>query len=215
PVHARTARRPIVRPYRTTCRGCDGWFTARPRPLSQPGPSKRSSVEGVQAMATVEGYCDPAFAQVREVFEQQFATGAELGASLAVELGGRAVVDLWGGHRDADLHEPWQRDTLVNVWSVTKGLVALLALMLADRGLLDLDAPVARYWPEFAEAGKADLPVRYLLSHRAGLAGLREPTTVEDLYDWKVITERLAATEPWWEPGSVSGYHALTYGYLV
>ena len=166
-------------------------------------------------MPTVEGSCDQAFAEVRELFEHQVATGVEIGAALAVQRGEQVLVDLWGGHRDPDRREPWQRDTLVNVWSTTKGPVALCAHLLADRGVLDLDAPVARYWPEFAAAGKADMPVRYLLSHRAGLAGLREPTTVEDLYDWKVIVERLAATEPWWEPGSVSGYHAVTYGYLV
>src|SRR5207237_435914 len=125
------------------------------------------------------------------------------------------VVDLCGGHRDADLHEPWQRDTLVNVWSVTKGLVALLALMLADRGLLDLDAPVARYWPEFAEAGKADIPVRYLLSHRAGLSSPREPTSREDLYEWEIMVKRLAAAKPWWESGTASGYHTVTFGYLI
>jgi CubicO group peptidase (beta-lactamase class C family) len=166
-------------------------------------------------MTTAEGSCDHAFAGVREVFEEQLASGAQIGAAITVRIGERLVVDLWGGHRDADRREPWQRDTLVNVWSTGKGAVALCAAMLADRGLLDMDAPVARYWPEFAAAGKADIPVRYLLSHRAGLAGLREPTSVEDLYDWKVITERLAATEPWWEPGTASGYHAMTFGYLV
>src|SRR5205823_8005525 len=173
------------------------------------------SAKAGRPMAAVEGYCDPAFAAVREVFKEQIGSGAELGAAVAVQVGDRPVVDLWGGYRDAAGQQPWQPDTLVNLWSTTKGVVALCAHLLVDRGLLDLDAPVARYWPEFAAAGKAELPVRYLLSHRAGLAGLREPTTVEDLYDWKVITERLAATEPWWEPGSVSGYHALTYGYLV
>jgi CubicO group peptidase (beta-lactamase class C family) len=166
-------------------------------------------------MAAVEGYCDLAFAAVREVFEQHVSSGAELGAAVAVQVGDRPVVDLWGGYRDPAGRQPWQRDTLVNVWSTTKGPVALCAHLLADRGLLDLDAPVTRYWPEFAAAGKEDLPVRYLLSHRAGLAGLREPTGVEDLYDWKVMTERLAGTAPWWEPGSGSGYHAMTYGFLV
>ena len=166
-------------------------------------------------MSAVEGSCDRAFAGVRQVLEEQVASGAQIGAAIVVRLGERVVVDLWGGHRDAERREPWQRDTLVNVWSTTKSPVALCAHFLADRGLLDMDAPVARYWPEFAAAGKAEMPVRYLLSHRAGLAGLREPTSTEDLYDWKVITERLAATEPWWEPGTTSGYHAVTYGYLV
>src|SRR5439155_22941395 len=126
-------------------------------------------------MSAVEGSCDRAFAGVRQVLEEQVASGAQIGAAIVVRLGERVVVDLWGGHRDAERREPWQRDTLVNVWSTTKSPVALCAHFLADRGLLDMDAPVARYWPEFAAAGKAEMPVRYLLSHRAGLAGLRAP----------------------------------------
>jgi CubicO group peptidase (beta-lactamase class C family) len=125
------------------------------------------------------------------------------------------VVDLWGGWADAAGTRPWERDTLVNVWSTTKGPVALCAHILADRGLLDLDAPVAAYWPDFAAAGKEKVLVRHLLSHRAGLSGLREQHSLADLYDWELTTARLAATEPWWEPGTRSGYHALTYGFLV
>jgi CubicO group peptidase (beta-lactamase class C family) len=166
-------------------------------------------------MSTVEGSCDPAFGGVRDLLAHQLDALAEVGASIAVQVGGRTVVDIWGGHRDPGRTMPWQADTLVNVWSTTKATVALCAHLLVDRGQLDLDAPVARYWPEFAAAGKQDMPVRYLLSHRAGLAGLREPTAPEDLYDWKVIVERLAGTEPWWVPGSAFGYHAMTYGYLV
>jgi CubicO group peptidase (beta-lactamase class C family) len=166
-------------------------------------------------MSTVEGSCDPAFAGVRELLARQVADGVEVGAAIAVEVGGRLVVDLWAGHTDEARTKPWQADTLVNVWSTTKTPTALLAHLLVDRGQLDLDAPVARYWPEFAAAGKEDLPVRYLLSHRAGLSAFRVPVTVEDLYDWKLTTERLAETEPWWEPGTASGYHAMTYGYLV
>ncbi|SNS83020.1 CubicO group peptidase, beta-lactamase class C family [Streptosporangium subroseum] len=127
----------------------------------------------------------------------------------------RTVVDLWGGHTAPDRARLWERDTLVNVWSTTKGVTALCAHMLADRGLLDLDAPVSAYWPEFAAGGKQDIPVRHLLSHRAGLAGPREPTSVEELFDGKLMTSRLAAMEPWWEPGTVSGYHAMSYGFLV
>jgi len=166
-------------------------------------------------VARVEGYCDRAFVGVLDLFERHLETGTDLGASVAVRLGDRLVVDLWGGHTDADRTRPWGPDTLVNVWSTTKGAVALVAHLLADRGLLDLDAPVARYWPEFAAAGKQDVTVRHLLSHRAGLPVLRQPTTVRDLYDWTVIVDRLAATEPWWEPGTVSGYHKVTFGYLV
>ncbi|MER6999046.1 serine hydrolase domain-containing protein [Streptomyces sp. NPDC000410] len=163
----------------------------------------------------IEGHCDVRFSTVRTAFEENFRERGELGAAVTVQAGGETVVDLWGGWADAAGTRPWQRDTLVNVWSTTKGPTALCAHILADRGLLDLDAPVASYWPEFAAAGKDTLPVRHLLSHRAGLAGLREPHTLAELYDWELTTGRLAATEPWWEPGTRSGYHAMTYGFLV
>ncbi|MFD0313188.1 serine hydrolase domain-containing protein [Streptomyces flavalbus] len=167
------------------------------------------------AAEAVHGHCDPRFAAVRTAFEENFRDRGELGAAVAVTVGGETVVDLWGGWADAARTRPWERDTLVNVWSTTKGPVALCAHLLADRGLLDLDAPVAAYWPEFAAAGKEDVLVRHLLSHRAGLAGLRERHSFEELCDWELTTARLAATEPWWEPGTRSGYHALTYGHLV
>lgn len=163
----------------------------------------------------VHGHCDAPFAAVREAFEDNFRERGELGAAVAVTVDGTTVVDLWGGWADTAGTRPWERDTLVNVWSTTKGPVALCAHLLADRGLLDLDAPVAAYWPEFAAAGKEKVLVRHLLSHRAGLSGLREPHSLADLYDWELTTARLAATEPWWEPGTRSGYHALTYGFLV
>ncbi len=165
--------------------------------------------------AQVRGHCDARFAAIRRAFEENFRERGELGAAVAVTLGGTTVVDLWGGWADAARSRPWERDTLVNVWSTTKGPVALCAHILADRGLLDLDAPVAEYWPEFAAAGKEQVLVRHLLSHRAGLAGLREPHSLEQLCDWELTTQRLAATEPWWVPGTRSGYHALTYGHLV
>ncbi|MFJ8060280.1 serine hydrolase domain-containing protein [Streptomyces sp. NPDC096142] len=163
----------------------------------------------------VEGHCDPRFTAVRTALEENFRDRGELGAAVTVTVGGETVADLWGGWADAAGTRPWERDTLVNVWSTTKGPVALCAHILADRGALDLDAPVAAYWPGFAAAGKENVLVRHLLSHRAGLAGLREPHSLAQLYDWEVTTERLAATEPWWEPGTLSGYHALTYGFLV
>jgi CubicO group peptidase (beta-lactamase class C family) len=163
----------------------------------------------------VHGHCDARFTAVREAFEENFRERGELGAAVAVTVDGTTVVDLWGGSTDAAGTRPWDRDTLVNVWSTTKGPVALCAHLLADRGLLDLDAPVAAYWPEFAAAGKEKVLVRHLLSHRAGLSGLRQPHSLAELYDWELTTARLAATEPWWEPGTRSGYHALTYGFLV
>ncbi|MEV0966749.1 serine hydrolase domain-containing protein [Streptomyces sp. NPDC049910] len=163
----------------------------------------------------IQGHCDTRFAAVRAAFEENFVQRGELGAAVAVRVGGRTVVDLWGGWADAAGTRPWERDTLVNVWSTTKGPVALCVHILADRGLLDLDAPVATYWPEFAAAGKESVLVRHLLSHRSGLAGLREPHTFAELCDWELTVARLAATEPWWEPGTRSGYHALTFGFLV
>ncbi|MEV7425129.1 MULTISPECIES: serine hydrolase domain-containing protein [unclassified Streptomyces] len=163
----------------------------------------------------IEGECAERFAAVRATFERNFREHDELGAAVAVTVGGETVVDLWGGWADAARTRPWQRDTVVNVWSTTKGATALCAHLLIDRGLLDPDAPVAAYWPEFAAAGKEGVRVRELLAHRAGLAGLREPHTVEQLYDWELTTSRLAAMEPWWEPGTRSGYHPITYGFLV
>lgn len=168
-----------------------------------------------QREPAVHGHCDERFTAVRTALEENFRDRGELGAAVTVTVGGEVVVDLWGGWADTARTRPWQRDTLVNVWSTTKGPTALCAHILADRGLLDLDAPVARYWPEFAAAGKDKVLVRHLLSHRAGLSGLREPHSLQQLCDWELTTRRLAATEPWWEPGTQSGYHAFTYGFLV
>ncbi|MGW6399569.1 serine hydrolase domain-containing protein [Streptomyces sp. NPDC055134] len=163
----------------------------------------------------IQGHCDARFDAVRAAFEENFDERGELGAAVTVLIDGAPVVDLWGGWADAARTRAWERDTVVNVWSTTKGPTALCAHILIDRGLLDPDAPVATYWPEFAAAGKDGVLVRHLLSHRAGLAGLREPHSLEQLFDWDLTTSRLAAQEPWWEPGTVSGYHALTYGFLV
>ena len=163
----------------------------------------------------VEGTCDPRFASVREAFAANFDGEREVGASFAATLDGKLVVDLWGGHADAARTRPWERDTIVNVFSTTKAMTALCAHMLVDRKLLDLDLPVAHYWPEFAQAGKGDLPVRHLLTHQAGLAAIRQPLPTEALFDWPRMAAALAAEEPWWEPGTKSGYHAITFGYLV
>lgn len=167
------------------------------------------------AMIQVEGNCDPKFRKVREVFEENFRDRKEVGASVALTVDGKSVVDLWGGYADKNRTKQWTRDTIVNVYSTTKGLTAICAHRLVDEGRLDLDAPVAKYWPEFAQAGKAKLPVRYLLSHRAGLPAVRAPLEVEDLFNWNTMCSALAATEPWWEPGTKHGYHALTFGFLV
>ncbi len=164
--------------------------------------------------AAVQGQCDSRFDGVRRVFEKSFETG-EVGAAVAITLDGEPVVDLWGGWADPARTRPWRRDTLVNVYSTTKGVTAICAHRLVEAGKLDLDAPVARYWPEFAQAGKERIPVRWLLSHQAGLPAVRKPLPQEALYDWPVLCEALAAETPWWEPGTKHGYHALTYGHLV
>jgi CubicO group peptidase (beta-lactamase class C family) len=166
-------------------------------------------------MTEISGECASRFAKVKDAFAANFAGGREVGASFAVTVDGEPVVDLWGGHADAARTRPWQRDTIVNVFSTTKAMAATCAHWAADRGLLDLDAPVASVWPEFAAKGKAEIPIRWLLSHQAGLAALREPLAPEVFYDWGRMTAALAAQEPWWKPGDGSGYHALTYGYLV
>ncbi len=166
-------------------------------------------------MTEINGSCEEGFEAVRQAFAANFDQGLDVGASVSVYLDGEPVVDLWGGHLDADRKEPWQKDTIVNVWSTTKTMTNLCALVLADRGELDLHAPVARYWPEFAAAGKERIEVRHLLSHTAGLSGWSEPLAVSDLFDWEKVTGLLAAQEPWWEPGTASGYHAVTQGYLV
>ena len=163
----------------------------------------------------IHGECDPRFAKVREIFSQEFAAEQELGAALAVTLGGQPVVDLWGGFLDRERTREWEPDTIVNVYSTTKGMTAICAHQLVERGELDLDAPVARYWPEFAAAGKERLPVRYLLSHQAGLPGVEKPLPEEARFDWEQMTQALAEQKPWWEPGTRHGYHALTFGYLV
>lgn len=163
-------------------------------------------------MATIDGFCDERFEAVREALAANLDSGADVGASVAVYLEGEPVVDIWGGQT----HEgPWRRDTITNVWSITKTMAALCALILADRGELDLAAPVARYWPEFAAAGKERVEVRHLLGHTSGLWTWTEPMKVEDLYDWEKATSLLAAQEPSWEPGTRSGYHLLTHGYLI
>lgn len=162
----------------------------------------------------VDGTCAGRFDAVRAALGELLAT-EDVGASVAVYVDGEPVVDLWGGFADEARTRPWRRDTLVNVFSTTKTITALCALMLADRGVLDLDAPIARYWPEFAAAGKERVLVRHALAHTAGLPTLRGAHHVEDLYDWAGVTRRLAALAPEWEPGTAAGYHGLTQGFLV
>ena len=162
-----------------------------------------------------EGFTDNRFAQLRDLFTRNFEQGNDLGASVCITVDGETVVDLWGGHADAERVRPWQRDTLVNVYSCTKTMGALVALMLADDRVLDFDAPVHAYWPEFAQNGKSDVLVRHVMSHSAGLPEWDVPLTVHDLYDWDKTTGLLAAQPLAWAPGSAPGYHSLTQGYLL
>ena len=162
-----------------------------------------------------QGFTTEQFAGVREVLDAQLTSGADVGASVCVHHRGEVVVDIWGGHTDTDRTKQWEADTITNVWSTTKTMTFLVALMLADRGELDLHAPVATYWPEFAANGKAGIEVRHVMSHTAGLSGFGERLQPEELADWERCTSVLAAQEPWWEPGTMPGYHAVTQGYLL
>jgi CubicO group peptidase (beta-lactamase class C family) len=166
-------------------------------------------------VADIHGVCDERFEAVRTAFARNLDSGEELGASFLLDIDGDNVIDMWGGFRDEAKTIPWDERTITNVWSSTKTVTSLAALMLADRGQLDVDAPVARYWPEFAAHGKQDVLVCHLLSHASGVSGLEQPAAVEDLYDWEKSTSRYAAQAPWWEPGTASGYHALNFGHLI
>ncbi len=163
----------------------------------------------------VDGDWDPSFREVHDALAAAIDSGAELGASIVVDIDGRRVVDIWGGHGDSARTRPWVRDTITNVWSTTKTVTNLAALMLMDRGLLDPYAPVAKYWPEFEANGKHDIEVRHLLSHTSGVSGWDAPFTTENMYDWELATTRLAVQAPWWDSRTTSGYHAATQGHLV
>jgi CubicO group peptidase (beta-lactamase class C family) len=163
----------------------------------------------------VHGHCEPGFQPVRVALTEVLTSGAEVGAALAVIVDGHAVVDLWGGHADAARTRPWQPDTLVNLYSIGKAVSAVCALRLAEAGALDLDTPVAAYWPEFAQAGKARIPLRYLLTHQAALPAVARPLPPEAWHERDVMTAALAAQAPWWEPGAGHGYHVNTQGFLI
>jgi CubicO group peptidase (beta-lactamase class C family) len=164
---------------------------------------------------SIGGVCKPGWEPVRDAFAANFARRDEIGASAAVVAAGDLVVDLWAGWADPARTRAWQADTLTNVWSTTKAMTSLCVHLLMDRGELDPDAPVARYWPQFAAAGKADIPVRWLMCHQSGLTGLSVPVAVTDYYDWEKITALLAAQEPLFPPGTTSGYQAITFGFLA
>ena len=166
-------------------------------------------------MTTVDGTVAPGYEPVRDAFARNFDTAGDIGAALAVYRHGTPVVDLWGGTADPATGAPWRRDSLQLIYSATKAATATAAHLLAQRGQLDLDAPVAEYWPEFAAEGKASIPVRWLLSHRAGLPAIDHPVPVADALRWDPMVEALAAQRPAWEPGTAHGYHGRTFGWLV
>jgi len=167
-------------------------------------------------MATdISGAHAERFSAVKDAFAANFADQDDVGASVAVVMGDELAVDLWGGHLDREASTPWQHDTLINVYSTTKTMSCLALLVLVGRGLVDVDAPVARYWPEFAQNGKEGVLVRHLLSHTAGLPGWEQRLDGTALYDWDYVTGLLAEQAPWWEPGWKSGYHAISQGNLV
>ena len=166
-------------------------------------------------MSEVQGIYDDRFSPLRDLFQENLGAGEDLGASIAVVRNGVSLVDLWGGWSNTERSTPWVQDTITTTWSVTKTMTALAALVLVDRGELDVYSPVAKYWPEFAANGKAGIEVRHLLSHTSGVSGWDPPFAHEDVYDWDRSTSLLAAQAPWWAPGSASGYHNTSYGHLV
>src|SRR5262245_38923833 len=174
-----------------------------------------STAEATTYDVKIEGTCDPRFEAAREVFESHFKTGDDIGASAAIYIEGEPVMDIWGGWLDKARTEPWQRDTIVNNFSTTKTMTALAALVLADRGELDIDTPVKKYWPEFAAAGKEDVRVRHFLAHSSGLPGWTEKVTISDILDHEKACTLLARQTPWFKPGSTLAYHAITYGPLI
>lgn len=163
----------------------------------------------------IQGHCDPAFASVRAALADHIVSGEEVGACITIDVDGQTVVDMWGGCTDAARTNSWTQDTIVNVWSSTKTVTSLAGLMLIDRGLVELNAPVATYWPEFAANGKRDIEFRHVLAHTSGVSGWDSPFATEDMYDWEKSTAALAAQAPWWQPGTASGYHAHNQGHLI
>ncbi|KAF3035548.1 hypothetical protein E8E12_003689 [Didymella heteroderae] len=166
-------------------------------------------------MVKVNGTCDSRFTAVKDLLQANIDANEELGASLVVNINGENVVDIWGGHADPIKSKPWDANTITNVWSSSKTVVSLAALLLIDRDLLDPFEKVSKYWPEFGVNGKQDIQVRHFLSHSSGISGWEGPITIQEVCDIESSTTRLAAQAPWWKPGSASGYHSLTMGHLL
>ncbi|CCF35844.1 beta-lactamase [Colletotrichum higginsianum] len=168
-------------------------------------------------MALVHGSCDPKFEQVRNQLQQFIESGEEIGAAITVNIDGKDVIDLWGGHTDVERTRPWDRDTIVTVFSLTKNVLSLAVLILVDRGVLSISDKVAKFWPEFAAKGKENVEIRHILSHTSGVSGWESdrPLSFDEICDLDAAADKLAAQAPWWEPGTASGYHSWTFGYLL
>ncbi|KAE8396173.1 beta-lactamase/transpeptidase-like protein [Aspergillus alliaceus] len=166
-------------------------------------------------MAQVNGTCDPAFSSVRDILQQNVSTDKELGASICVSVKGKTVVDIWGGHADTERSKPWTENTIVSVWSMTKTIMNLAVLILIDRGQLDPDAPVVKYWPEFGVNGKEGVLVRHLMSHTAGLPSFDPPIDEATMLNVPLAAENLVQQRPWWTPGTAHGYHSSSQGHLI
>ncbi len=164
---------------------------------------------------TVNGSCSPKFERVRDAFETNFRERDEVGAAVAVWVDGELAVNLRGGTTDAAGERPWQEDTLASIFSGSKALTSTCIHLLADRGELDLQAPVAEYWPEFAQAGKRDITVAMVLGHRSGVIGPRTRLTPNETLDWDTVCDHLAKAEPWWQPGTAQGYHMVSFGFIL
>ncbi len=173
------------------------------------------SIHVVLFMVEIKGFCEKQFEAVKSAFRENFDRGTEVGASFAATLNGKIVVDIWGGYKDAAKTQAWEQDTLVNVYSTTKVMAALCLHILIDRKMVELDAPVAKYWPDFAQAGKENVLVRHVLSHSSGITRFDEKIKVQDLYDWEKMCNMLASQEPWWFPGTKVGYQMITFSFLV
>lgn len=188
---------------------------AAAQPKWDPRGKTKLPLDPLRQAARVQGFCPDRFRKVRETFEQNLRSGDDIGASFCVFIDGQPVIDMWGGYFDGNFNRPWEKDTIITTHSTTKTMTAMAALKLGDMGELDFNAPVAKYWPEFAAGGKSRIEVRQLLGHTSGLAGWTEDVTWADVYDLEKSSAMLARQEPWWAPGTASGYHGITQGHLV
>ena len=163
----------------------------------------------------IDGICDQKFDKLKKALEKNFNEGLDMGSSLGVSFKGKIVVNLWGGYKDKDSKHKWEEDTIINVWSSTKNKASLCALLLFEKGLLDFNAPVVEYWPEFSKNGKENILVKNIMSHSSGLSGWEQAINHKDYYNWNKLCNLLAEQKPFWQPGEEVGYHSISVGYLI